>query len=157
MKYTICSENQLQQSGDCLITGVCSDSGLTTSAKIVDKRLNGLISNIIDKEQFKAKPGETLQLTPSTTDGFTRIIIVGLGNSTELNAKAFRKSIKKASVLLAATKSANVFCTLTETPVRGQDNQWKARQIAQILSGSTYSFQQLKSGEQSQASLAEVF
>ncbi|MEE9425735.1 MAG: leucyl aminopeptidase [Methylococcales bacterium] len=157
MKYTICSENQLQQSGDCLITGVYSDSGLSASTKIIDEKFNGLISNIIDKEQFKAKSGEILQLTPSATDSFTRIFVVGLGNSAELDAKAFRKLIKKASALLAATKTANVLCTLTENTVLKQDNQWKARQIAQSLSGSTYSFQQLKSGDQSQASLAEVF
>ena len=156
MKYTICSDNQLQQSGDCLITGVYSDSGLTTSTKIIDEKLNGLISKILDKERFKAKPGESIQLTPSNDDGFTRIIVVGLGNSAELNTKAFRKLVQKASVLLAATKAVNVLCTLTEANVLEQDSQWKARQIAQSLSGSTYAFNQLKSADQPSASLAEV-
>ena len=157
MKYTICSENQLQQSVDCLITGVYSDSGLSASTIAIDAKLNGLISNIIDKEQFKAKPGQALQLTPSTDGGFTRIIVVGLGNSAELNAKAFCKSVQKASALLAATKANNVLCTLIEASVLEQDNQWKARQIAQSLSGSTYSFQQLKSSEKSSPSLSSVF
>ncbi|MEE9412278.1 MAG: leucyl aminopeptidase [Methylococcales bacterium] len=152
----MCSETQLQQSGDCLITGVYSDSGLTASAKVIDEKLDGLISNFIDKEQFKAKSGEALQLTPSTADGFTRIIVVGLGNSAELNAKAFLKSIKKASAILASTKATNVLYTLTEVTVLKQNNQWQARQIAQSLSDSTYSFQQLKSGDKSPISLAEV-
>jgi leucyl aminopeptidase len=156
MKYTICSENQLHQSGDCLITGVYSDSGFTASTKIIDEKLNGLISNIINKEQFKAKSGEVIQLTPSVDDGFTRIIVVGLGNSAELSAKAFRKSVQKASALLASTKATNVFSTLIEANVLQQDNQWKARQIAQSLSGSTYSFNQLKSGDQSSSLLSEV-
>ncbi len=157
MKYTICSENQLQQSGDCLITGVYSDSGLSVSTKIIDEKLDGLISNIIDKEQFKAKPGEALQLTPSTANGFTRIIIVGLGNEAELNTKAFRKSLQKASALLASTKATNVLCTLIEANVLQQGNQWKARQIAQSLSASTYAFTQLKSGDKPSPSLTEVF
>ncbi|HFD12232.1 MAG TPA: leucyl aminopeptidase [Crenotrichaceae bacterium] len=157
MNYTICSVDQLQQPGDCLIIGYFCDTGLAPSAKVMDDKKHGWISEFIEGEGFQGKPGDSLQLTPAEGDGYKRIIIVGLGKSVELNAKAFRKAVRKAAVMLASTKAKNVFCTLTEVYVLNQDNQWKARQIAQHLTASTYSFNQLKSADKSEQKLQQVF
>lgn len=155
MKYTTCSLDQLQQSGDCLITGYFSDSGLTPAGKNLDQRYQSWISRYVEAEEFKGKAGESLMLTPSTNGGFDRIILVGLGTSAELNARNFRKAMQKASALVASTKATNVLCTLTEVNVPDQNIQWNSRQIAQTLSASTYSFNQLKSGDKSVPKLSD--
>jgi len=156
MNYTTCSQDQLLQSGDCLITGLFSDTGLTSSAKIVDDYYQSWISHFIEREQFKGKAGEALMLTPSSDNGFNRILLVGLGASGELDAKSFRKAMHKAATLLAATKVTSVVCSLTEVNVNNFDHQWKARQIAQALSISTYTFNQLKSADKSTPKLSDV-
>ncbi len=156
MKYTICSENQLHLPGDCLITGFFSDSGLTPSSKTIDDLHDGWISKFLANEEFKGKSGQSLMLTPSREGSFKRIFLLGLGDSSELNSKNFRKSIQKAAALLAASKANSVVCTLTEVDVDQRDKQWQARQIAQSLSASTYSFNQLKSTDSPEPTLAEV-
>lgn len=157
MKYKICSEDRLLESGDCLIAGVYSDSKLTPSTKIVDEKLNQWISHFIKNEEFQGKSAETLMLTPSIKGGFKRIILVGLGESSEITIKAFRKAVQKAASLLSSSKASNVVCTLTEVNVLSQDTQWQARQIAQCLSAATYTFTQLKSSDTPPVVLSDAF
>ncbi|MEM7651286.1 MAG: M17 family peptidase N-terminal domain-containing protein, partial [Pseudomonadota bacterium] len=70
-----------------VIVGVFDGHTLGANAEKLDKKLGGLMSDILKNEKgFKASLGQTLNLAVAEANGITRIILLGLGKPEDLTA-----------------------------------------------------------------------
>ncbi len=73
-----------------LVVPVFSDGELTGAAKAVDAALGGAIADVLASGEIKGKPVE-LALVHAKDQPFRRVLVVGLGESGKLEAKALAR------------------------------------------------------------------
>lgn len=130
---------------ECLILGVYEDHHLSPSAEKVNALTNGLIENLLKRDELPAKTGDTLAINFLPDSEIERILIVGLGKQEPLSRKNFRKILGSAIKALKDTKIKTLTSALTETEVTDSDTTWKIRQTIEIFNENCYQFQQCKS------------
>ena len=92
MKIVSSSGDFTQQNVDALIIYKSQDSDLKNAAKSVDEALNGAISEIIETGDFTGKVEEILTLYTRGAIPAKRVIVVGLGESTNFSAETIRRA-----------------------------------------------------------------
>ncbi len=145
MDYFIESAPIESLQNDCIVLGVYENSHLSPSTDLLDQHIGGLISNIIERDEFEGKNGDTLLLNYIPDSNIERILIVGLGKQGALSAKDYRKILNSAIKRLKNEKIRTAACSLAEIEVNGCDWQWKTRQIVEVFEDASYQFTQTKS------------
>lgn len=141
---------------DCLIIGAYEKNKLAPSSQQIDLASDGALSKLLKREQFKAKPGDTLlfhQLPGCRAD---RVLVVGLGPANGVSTKAYHQALTSAVKVLAATPSQRALCALLEVPVLACDDRWKSRQIALVFADGCYRFAELKSEPEELPALSQL-
>ena len=131
-----------KQQKTCLLLGVFDDGKLTPSAKAVDKDLAGHITNLIKRNAFTGKTGQTL---PIYLPNVAPILLVGCGQANALTPTGFRKIVTCAIKALNATKASAATCYLSELIVGNKLLAWKVKQIAEATWDALYCFDVFKS------------
>ncbi len=145
MDFASLTGSVVKKRTDCLIVGIYDKRKLTHAAEAVDQASDGVLSKILKRENFKAKPGDTLIVHHLPGCRADRIIIVGLGNKKALSDTSFAKAVDGAAGAALSTPGKKAVCALVEAPVQTRDTRWKARQIAQRFADASYRFVELKS------------
>ncbi len=147
MEFVVKNIEATKQLSSCLITGIFENGELSPSAAGIDKACNSLITNLIQQKDIEGKTGQCLMLHKVPGLSSNRLLIVGLGKKDKFDDKAFVKVIKAAAGAIQ-DNIEDIACYLTEVEVAGKNTQWNTRQAAQVLTESTYKFDQLKSDEE---------
>lgn len=85
MPLTITFSKTAKNPADTAIVAVYKDNDLSPSAAALDRDCGGLISDYLAAQKaFKGKSGQTLALSPPKSSGYSRIVLLGLGNPQEL-------------------------------------------------------------------------
>ncbi len=129
----------------CLLVGIYEKLKLSPGAETVNHASDGTLARILKREQFKARPGDTLLLHQLPGCRADRILAVGLGKKKDLGPAHYAKSVDAAVKALASTPSKRALCALLDVQVEKADPRWKARQLAMRFGQGYYRFTAMKS------------
>ncbi len=151
MKYFTTTSNVSRRAADCVIVGVYKRGKLGTGAADIDAASKGFLRGLIKSGDISGEPGRVAVLTAVPGVKATRVAVVGLGKTGEMNAAGFRKAVATATRAIAHTKAKQVLNALTLEPVANCDAYYLARHTVETISEALYRFDQMKSGRKSPA------
>ncbi|MEO0539920.1 MAG: leucyl aminopeptidase [Cyanobacteria bacterium P01_A01_bin.105] len=109
MDFVASDKSCLTWSGDCLVIGLLEEAlPLTGMLSDLDTQVSGLLQTLIDETEFTGKAGSSATIRVST-DALTKIAIVGLGSSDQLQLEGLRRGAAVAARLAQREKAAVVW------------------------------------------------
>jgi leucyl aminopeptidase len=112
MAVTLDSRNPAEVEADLLALllprGGDGAPRLSARAAAIDRALEGRVRAVIDAGDFRAKPGETALLYPGEGLPARRLLLVGLGDESALDAEALRRAVGTAVGQAAARRAAKL-------------------------------------------------
>ncbi len=139
----------------CVVVGIYEGAQLSPSASSLDKSLGGRIAQLRSSGDADGKSGSVKLLYPAAKHD-VRVLLVGLGPNGPLQPKAFREIARSTVLAIAGTGAKDAIAYLTEIPVLGRDDEWKARQFVQVASENLYRFENLKTKKSEPRCLREL-
>lgn len=103
-----------KHSSGCAVVPVFSRKRLSAAAKQLDKSNNGLVSGALKNGDMQGALGETLMLQTGNSRGARRILLIGAGNNSKLDAAAGRKISASIIKGLRASKSKDACLHIEE-------------------------------------------
>ncbi|HOK54033.1 MAG TPA: leucyl aminopeptidase, partial [Armatimonadota bacterium] len=98
MQFNVLQKSLTEAECDVLVVnlfeGVKQPGGGTGA---VDKAVGGAITQLIERENFEGKLGQTVDLTPASGVKAPKILVVGLGKQEEFNANKVREASSAAA------------------------------------------------------------
>ncbi|MBT8086929.1 MAG: leucyl aminopeptidase [Woeseiaceae bacterium] len=146
MEYFTTTGKPSRRAVDCVVIGVFDRNKLGNSAVDVDAASDGEIRRLIKSGDISSKLGDCSMLTGLRGVRASRIAVVGLGKTSELNARNFRKAIAAAAAAVAKTRARQILNGLTLEDVDGASPYYLARHSAQVINEALYRFTRMKSG-----------
>ncbi|MEL6457499.1 MAG: leucyl aminopeptidase [Cyanobacteria bacterium J06621_15] len=130
-------------SGDGLAIGLFEE-GLDLSGNLADlnKKLAGVIKELIEDEDFKGKSNSTAFTRLSSGDSIRKVILVGLGKADSFDAESLRRAAASAGKLAKKQKCKTLGISL---PVLNDDTAQTAQAIAEGLQLALYQDNRFKS------------
>ncbi len=116
MKVTTIQSGVLETPADAAVVGIYADEALAGAAAAVDEATGGVVSRLIEQEEFHAKAGEcaTLWSVPGAASGLT--LLVGLGPREKLDRQTVFRAAGAAAKQLAGKQRGKVAFFLGELP-----------------------------------------
>jgi leucyl aminopeptidase len=130
---------------DCIVLGVYAGGQLSDAARQVDRASRGQLSALLKHGDLDGKLGSTLLLHAVPGTAAKRVLLVGLGKSTELNAKAYAEAVRAAVRTLQGGGATDAVLYLVEEPVSGRDRRWNLSTAVAAAAEASYRFDRLKS------------
>ncbi|NEP61154.1 MAG: leucyl aminopeptidase, partial [Symploca sp. SIO2G7] len=107
MKFVASDKSCLTWSGDCLVVGLSEESlPLTGLLADLNKSMSGLLQELIDETDFKAKAGSSAVIRVGGQ--VRKLAIVGLGASDELKLEVIRRAAAAAAKLAKREKCSSL-------------------------------------------------
>ncbi len=156
MKFNLDSMDAAHQNTDCIIVGLFEQMKLTPAAKQVDKISKNYLTALLKQGDFQGKSGQTLLLHRVPHIKSPRVLLVGCGNESTLNAREFRKIVLSSIKALSTIKVKQVTSFLTELDVKQHNLPWKIKQSVFVSAEALYCFDQYKSSKAPQPTLREL-
>ncbi|HEX2549874.1 MAG TPA: leucyl aminopeptidase [Gammaproteobacteria bacterium] len=156
MKFKLDASNIAKLRTDCVIIGIFENAELTPSAREVNKLSQGFLQKLLKNGEFQGKIGQTLLLYAVPNLGTKRILLVGCGKNTPLNARDYRKLMNVSISALTNAVVATVVNCLTELEVEKYAFPWKIKQAAEVIRAAIYRFDQFKSKKDPKPAIKEV-
>jgi len=154
MEFSIKSTVPGKHRSACIVVGVFESKQLSASAASLDKLSGGLLTSMVKRGDIEGKSGQTLMLHSAPKTLAERILLVGLGKQEEFGDIPYRKALSKAVATLKETAVPEAIFYLTDLDVKDRDSYWKVRQAVEIIRGSVYQFNQLKSKKENNKAIA---
>jgi len=153
MQYHVTSDMSNVSDFSCVVAGVFKDLSLTSVASKVDELSGGAVSNILKKGDFKGGVAETLMLFDLAEKGLERVLLVGCGDASEVDAEAFGKINDAVAAALKKLNVSKVFNGISEIEA---DAYWSVRRTVQSYESGAYSFDQLKASKPDDKEPADI-
>ncbi|MDD5180596.1 MAG: leucyl aminopeptidase, partial [Gallionellaceae bacterium] len=145
MEFSIKPGSPEKQHSGCAVAGVFEDGKLAGAAQVLDKAAKHYLSDIIARGDMSGKLATTLLLHKVPNIASERVLLVGLGKSTEFNAKQFLEAVRAALRGVQATGAKDATLYLTELPVAGRDSAWCMVQAVLAAYETSYRSDYMKS------------
>ncbi len=130
-------------SGDGLAVGLFEDGlELTGDLAALDKKLAGALKELIEDEEFKAKPNSSVFTRLSGGNSIRKVMLVGLGKAETLNAESLRRAAAAVAKLAKKQKCKSLGISL---PVCHDDAAQTAQAIAEGVQLALYQDNRFKS------------
>ena len=155
MQYTIKNSTSIiKQKEECLVVTVQTGKAQSNLIKEIDQSTNGMISQLINSGDISGELGKTTFLYVTPNSNKQKILVVGCGQGKNFDINAAKKVIQAAIKELTTKKVKNIcWDILTLNPAL---NDEIAKQLPQITSELTYSFDQFKSTKSKQPNLQKI-
>lgn len=137
MEFSIKSGNSEKLRTDCLVLGVFEGRKLTDSAKHIDTLADKAISHILKSGDMEGKLGSTLVMHQMPNVAASRVLLVGLGKSTEYTDRHLRQAVR-AAVKALPKGVQSVGFTLTEVTIKKSDIASKVAHLTETVMDATY-------------------
>ncbi len=149
MKFSVISESPASHRTDCLLLAVYGSRALSDEAEAVDKASRGQLVEWLKRSPMDGSTGQP----PVIFYGLRgvrahRVLVVGLGARSKLDAGGFAKALRKAADAVIGSGAASAALFLDSVAVAERDGYWKVRQAVEILSAQAYRFDEMKSKSQ---------
>jgi len=145
VEFSIKPGSPEKQRSDCLVVGVFEGGKLSDAAQVLDKAAKHYLSDIIARGDMSGKAATTLLLHNVPNIASERVLLVGLGKSSEFNAKQFLDAVRAALRAVQATGAKDALFYLTELPVAQRNAAWNMTQTVIAAHETSYRFDRLKS------------
>ncbi len=130
-------------SGDGLAVGLFEDElDLTGDLAALDKKLAGVLKELIQDEEFKGKSNSTTFTRLSSGTSIRKIMLVGLGKADAFNAESLRRAAATVAKLAKKQKCKSLGISL---PVCHDDAAQTAQAIAEGVQLALYQDNRFKS------------
>lgn len=156
MDYSLETTDLDKQQTDCIIIGVYENKQFSPSAVSIDKLTQGMISQLIERNDFEGKNAETLLINYIPNSTIDRILLVGFGKKEKLTPKLFRKALSSAITSLKPSKIKSAACSLIDIEVKDNNEYWKSRQIIEVFNDALYQYRQTKSSNLNKINLQKI-
>jgi leucyl aminopeptidase len=144
MKYQVHSSKSLDKKTDCLVLAVWEKTGPETSS-LLDESLAALGSAVFKAGDIKGKAGETLLIPAHSHAKAERLLLVGAGDASKFDARAYRKVVRAAVQALNKTPAKSAVITLSELKVKDRDTAWALTQLTLECGNAQYRYDHTKS------------
>ena len=145
MEYFARSGKQTPGRTGCAIVGVFEDSGLTASARAVDKAAGGALARLIESGDFAGKAGQCLLVTSTPIKGCARFLLVGLGKAAEFNTDRYRAAAATAAKTLGEAGAADALWLPAGDELAGLSLYAATRHAVEAMEAAAYRFDELRS------------
>lgn len=134
-QHQLLTQDLIKTSTDCLIVGIHQGSKLSNFVKTLDTLAGGLLTRLIESEDFEGKEGTThlLHEVPGVKAG--RVMMVGLGKNDEsVCIRTRAKNYKKAQLAVGkALKSAKYQQIINALPAEQEDPAWAIQHGIEVV------------------------
>jgi leucyl aminopeptidase len=144
MKYITKTEKLVEIKANCFVVAVFQGLSLSPSAKQIDKKLQGRLSQAMKNGDYQGDVGEIL---PIFTDhpSFPQVIVVGMGSEASLSEHSYLKTLDAIGAQLKRLQGKSICHSLIEVKIPKRNLNWNIRQTILKLSAQQYQFTQCKS------------
>jgi leucyl aminopeptidase len=146
MEFNVIVDAKARKASGCAVVGVYEDGEPSAAARHIDAQLGGLIGRLHSNGDFAAKLGDTLLLTSPAGAAAQRVLLAGLGARASFGRKQYRKALQAGAQALTRTGAADAVIYLGQEDVPSMDADYRARAVAEIVSGQMYKIPDLKTG-----------
>ena len=155
MEFSIKQGNPEKLKSNCIVVGVFADGKLSTAAQMLDKVSKRTISSLVTSNDISGKSGSTLLLHKLTGIAAERILLVGLGKSSELSTQTALKILHATFTALNKTPIKNAALYLLDNAI-GEDSAWLIKQTVFIASEKYFRTDDMKSKPAKAATLKQI-
>lgn len=131
-----------QHKAGCIAVGVFENGKLSAAAKALDEKAS--LTATIKSGDISGKAGTTL-LLHRTSGNAKRVLLVGLGNESEVSDRNFIAAAQAVARVFATLGSNDALVALPFDVVQGRDADWAQRTMVLALRESIYRADTLKS------------
>lgn len=151
MDFFTTTSKASRRATDCVIVGIYERGKLSAGAADIDAASGGALQALYKSGDLPPAIGKAKVLNGLDGVRAKRIVVAGLGKSSQFNARSYRDAVAAAMQALAGTKIRSVVNYLSLEDGGGVDAYYKARHAVQAIVDALYSFQQMKSGRKTPA------
>ena len=146
MKYFTTTGKASARAVDCVIVGIYNRGKMGVGAADINTASKGHISDLVKSGDVSGDRGRVAVLTNVPGVKASRVAVVGLGKSSDLDCNAFRQVVAAATHAISNSKSKQILNSLTLEPVSGGSPHYLARHTVEAVNDTLYRFDQMKSG-----------
>jgi leucyl aminopeptidase len=146
MQFTVITDLAPRHRSDCLVLAVYASRALSDEAQAVDRACRGQLSQWLKRSPLDGSAAQpALTLYGLRGVHAEKVVLIGLGARSRVDAAGFQKALRKAADAIIASGSASAALYLDSVKVEDRDGYWKLRQAVEILSAQAYRFDEMKS------------
>ncbi|GED43110.1 leucyl aminopeptidase [Cobetia marina] len=155
MEFPVVTVNPAQLETACLVVPVI-EGELEGAAARLDDASEKLISQLIERGDFKAELGNTLLLPFAPGLGAQRLLLAGFGKAEKLDESRYKRGLDAAMAALLKLPVEDAAFAGVGLDIELRDAAWKARMIAESALRNAYRFTEMKSQPGEPASLTRL-
>lgn len=152
MDYFTITSKPSNRATDCAIVGIYDRGKLGAGASEIDVASKGEIRRLFKSGDISTEIGRCAMFTGIAGVKAKRVAVVGLGKSSDLGAKEFRKAVSAAAQAISGTKARQVLNCLTLEKVANTSAYYLARLSIESIGDALYRFDQMKSSRKKKGS-----
>ena len=145
MEYFSTTSKASKRAVDCVIVGIYEKGKLSEGAADVDSASRGHLKSLLRSGDVSGRLGRAAVLTNVPGVRAKRVVAVGLGKASAMNAVRFRKAVACALQAVAKTKTRQILNTLTLEDVDGLDLYYLSRHTAEAIGDALYRYTETRS------------
>jgi len=138
MKINITTTPASNLDSPYLVLGIFSDTDLSGSTAAVNTACKNLLTKMRDGGDINTTAGKTTLIHAPEGVTAERLLLVGMGKESELNAAKFSHACQAAGKILRDLPFKQATSCLHEIPVAGMDENWCLRQSVIAMGNGNY-------------------
>jgi leucyl aminopeptidase len=146
MEFFTTTSAASRRAGACVVVGVYAKGKPGLGAAEIDTASKGLIKRHIKDGDISGRIGTSLLLPAVPGVRSARVLVVGLGKSSEFGVTQFRRANETAIRLIKGSKVLDIVNYLTLEDVDGVSPYYLARYAVETAGNCFYAFNEMKSG-----------
>ena len=131
----------------CIVVGVHNGRKLSDAAKSLDEASHGYLSKMLRRGDLSERVGTTLLLQDVQNIKAQRVLLVRIGQASQLNPRQYLRCLMEASGALQRTNARDALICLSDIEVENRDLHWRCRQIVATMRQQAYRFERLKTAD----------
>lgn len=151
MDFFTTTSKASRRAADCIIVGVYERGKLSAGAADIDAASGGALAALVKSGDLPSAIGKAKVLMGLDGVRAKRIVVAGLGKTSQSGARSYRDAVSAAMQALAGSKVSSIVNYLSLEDAGGIDAYYKARHAVQSIGDALYSFQHMKSGRKTPA------
>jgi len=128
----------------CLMIGVFCDRPAVEQIAGANDDCRALLAELDGEGELALRAGKTLMVHRPRGLAASRLLVVGLGKSTEFDDSAFLKAARGAGAALRKSHATTAVCLLAQAELPGRDAAWKITRAALALDHADYVYSATK-------------
>ena len=145
MRYAIKTGDPAKQRTACLVLGVFAQRKLSDTASRLDRQAEGFLKGVLKRGDIDGDLGQTLMLYDVPGVRAERVLLVGCGKRSELNASQYRRIVAAAAPVLNRSHAKDALWCVTDALPQGATLYSTARDTVLAAEDALYRFDECKS------------